>query len=107
MIVAMELTIGEITIDAKVIGEGTYTSDKSKKELRELTVKFSIEGANAFDKFRELSIDVVRYGVRSDEAFWIASELSSGWQNTSVARGSQVSESNSYEVVWVLREDES
>ena len=102
----MELTIGKETIDAKVMEEGTYTSDKSQKELRELKVKFGIQGASAFDQYKQLEIDAVRYGVRSDEAFWIASEYSSQWQQASLRRGSEVSESKFYEAVWILREDE-
>lgn len=98
----MELTIGEQKISAKVIEEGTYTSEKSKKELRVLKVEFGIQGVDALDRYRELGIDAVRYGVLSEEKVsWTTSEYCSQWQQSPAGHGP-----NFYEAVWILREDE-
>ena len=102
----MELTIGHRAVEAKVIETGTYLSEKSGKELRDLMVEIVLAGPDAFERYSELSLDAVKYGVLAEEVFWTSTVYVSEWEQLSVTQGGSVSQAKVFKVVWRLKEDE-
>ena len=105
----MELTIGHRAVDAKILEEGTYLSEKSGKEFRDLMMEFVLAGPDALgacERYYELSLDAVKFGVLAEDVFWTSTVYVSEWEQVLVTQGGSVSQAKVYKVVWRLREDE-
>jgi hypothetical protein len=96
----MKLSFGNESIDAHVVERGTFKSEKSGKELRELKVQFTLEGEDALDRHKALETYATK-GVGFEETLWMGSVYVASWQQTSPEIGATF-----YNAVWLLREQE-